>query len=674
MLGKGSFGVVYEAVRNDHQLESRAAVKVISIPQNDSELDSLRSEGFTDENTRTYLQGVVNDFVNEIKMLESFKGVQNIVSVEDYKVLEKKDGIGFDIFIRMELLTPLNSYILNRKLTESDVIKLGCDVCTALELCAKRNVIHRDIKPENIFVNAFGDFKLGDFGIARKLENVTGGLSQKGTYYYMAPEVERGTNYDATVDIYSLGLMLYRFMNNNRFPFLDTEEQLMNPNERMAAIRRRMSGEPLPPPCAASRAFSYIILRACAFDPRQRYQTASGMKKDLERARDGAYVSAGGRSAGKDGLDETVSVRKAPEGEYQKQNVEGYTFGEKEKKPSIIPKIAAGVAALALVAGVAFAAAKFAGNDDEKDSDEKSAPASEDVDAMEDPEDDAKAVLDIEEMDISDADIVANGTVYLTGAVKLAADGTYFLDWGEPKSILIPQQDGTNVLLEDVSSAYLVNGSVSGALWSQLPYDHQLRFGGTLQLDGSRLSLIASEMTEANGNGLTVEQTYTAPQPAASQPAQTAPVEQIDNSIIVDVNASSYLEENVQGIGYLYHGPDNALDGNSSTAWIESAPGAGIGEWIRLGFDRAHTIHGIGISNGYKKSAELYAKNGRVKRLEVAFSNGSSQIFTLADQASGMEQLTFGQPVSTDSVRITILEVYGGYKYDDTCITELSVF
>ena len=223
----------------------------------------------------------VNDFVSEIQLMESFKGVQNIVSVEDYKVVEKKDEIGWDIYIRMELLTPFNSYVCDKTLSEQEVIKLGIDLCTALELCARCNIIHRDIKPENIFVNPFGDFKLGDFGIARKLENVTGGLSQKGTYNYMAPEIEKGSQYDATVDLYSLGLVLYRLLNRNRLPFLDTDRQLLNPNERMNAVRRRMDGEPLPPPCDASPAMAQIILCACAYEPGRRFSSAAAMKKAL---------------------------------------------------------------------------------------------------------------------------------------------------------------------------------------------------------------------------------------------------------------------------------------------------------------------------------------------------------------------------------------------------------
>lgn len=355
-IGSGSFGVVYEAIRQEHHVESRAAVKVISIPQNVSEIDSLRSEGLTLDATRTYLQGVVNDFVSEIQLMESLKGVQNIVNVEDYKVIEKTNEIGWDIYIRMELLTPLNSYISGRILNEQEVIKLGCDICTALEFCAKRNIIHRDIKPENIFVNDFGDFKLGDFGIARKLENVTGGLSQKGTYNYMAPEIERGKDYNATVDVYSLGLVLYRFLNKNRLPFLNTEKQLMNPNERMAAIRRRMNGERLPAPCDASPHMAQIILCACEFDPNKRFASATAMKNALSSNRNGGFEGNSNNLSKTVALFEesqnnsrTTAVRRASEADYTTQNEVG-SFGPKRKFKVL--KIIASVFAGVLLIGI----------------------------------------------------------------------------------------------------------------------------------------------------------------------------------------------------------------------------------------------------------------------------------------------------------------------------------
>lgn len=302
-LGKGSFGVVYKAVRRDHNVESYAAIKVISIPDDSSEIDSLRSEGLDINATKTYLNGIVDDFVSEIQLMESLKGVQNIVSVEDYKVVEKTDEVGWDIYIRMELLTPLNTYICDKNLTENDVIKLGCDICTALEICGQRNIIHRDIKPENIFVNDFGYYKLGDFGIARKMESLTGGLSQKGTFNYMAPEVANSGNYDARVDTYSLGVVLYRLLNNNKLPFLDTEKQLLNPNERKNAVERRIRGEALPAPCNASPSIANLILRACAYDPNARFGSATEMKQALTDVANGTYVFVD------TGLDKTTSVR-----------------------------------------------------------------------------------------------------------------------------------------------------------------------------------------------------------------------------------------------------------------------------------------------------------------------------------------------------------------------------
>lgn len=357
-IGRGSFGVVYEAVRTDHFIESYSAIKVISIPQNESEIDSLRTEGLSENASRTYLQGVVDEFVDEIRLMESFKGTQNIVSVEDYKVVERTDEIGWDIYIRMELLTPFNSYIRDKALSEKEVIKLGVDICTALELCAKCNVIHRDIKPENIFMNQFGDFKLGDFGIARKLENVTGGLSRKGTYYYMAPEVECGNQYGATVDLYSLGLVLYRFLNRNRLPFLETERQLLNPNERMAAVRRRMDGEQLPAPCDASPAMAELILCACSPDPSRRFASASEMKNALIRAANSTYsgnedVRLVRHTSQAVDLDKTTSVRKAPQAHNTAQNTIGTFGGKKKSKAPII--VAAVLAATLFVGGIVYA-------------------------------------------------------------------------------------------------------------------------------------------------------------------------------------------------------------------------------------------------------------------------------------------------------------------------------
>ena len=278
-LGNGAFGTVFEMERKDLP-GVKTALKVISIPQSESELESFRQENYTldDKSITSYYYSFVESFRSEIQLMMQLSGNTNIVSYMNDKVIEHEDGIGWDILILMELLTPMSTYFKKNKPTEANVIKLGIDMCRALEVCRSYNIIHRDIKPANIFVSRMGDFKLGDFGVARTLEKTSGMLSKKGTVTYMAPEVYRGDKYDATVDIYSLGIVMYKLLNRGMDPFRKdmTYEDIEN------ASYLRLSGEKMPPPSNASDKLSKIILKACAYSPDERYKTATELKKELE--------------------------------------------------------------------------------------------------------------------------------------------------------------------------------------------------------------------------------------------------------------------------------------------------------------------------------------------------------------------------------------------------------
>ena len=259
----------------------------INIPGSQSELNSVRSETGDDQAARQYFQNLVEECIQEISTMEYFRGNSYIVSVEDFKVMEYLDAIGWEISIRMEYLTSFMDCCAEKQLTENEVIQLGLDLSKALEYCRKLNIIHRDIKPENIFVSRFGDFKLGDFGIARELERTMSGFSKKGTYSYMAPEMYKGEKYDSGVDIYSLGIVLYKLMNHNRLPFMNLEKQFITYRDKENALTRRMSGEQMEPPAEAGRLFAQIILKACAFDPAKRYQTPEEFYRDLDDLKHG---------------------------------------------------------------------------------------------------------------------------------------------------------------------------------------------------------------------------------------------------------------------------------------------------------------------------------------------------------------------------------------------------
>lgn len=282
LIGEGSFGKVYKIVREDFGHTYVAALKVIDIPQNKSEYLAIKNEGLTDESVQEYYKSVVGDIVDEFALMSQLKGNSNIVSYEDHAVIPKEDGFGWTICIRMELLTPLYSYLEKKQLTIGNVIQLGIDMCKALEVCQKYNIIHRDIKPENIFVSDIGTFKLGDFGIARQLENATSGMSKKGTYTYMAPEVYKGLEYDSSVDIYSLGIVLYRFLNNNRTPFMPPAPLQIKYSDKEQANLRRISGQKIPKPCNADGRLVEIVLKACAYAPGDRYESPYAMRQELQ--------------------------------------------------------------------------------------------------------------------------------------------------------------------------------------------------------------------------------------------------------------------------------------------------------------------------------------------------------------------------------------------------------
>ena len=286
-IGKGSFGTVCEIEKEDEfGAVIHSALKVISIPETDAEIKDYRDDGYDDASITALFKSRVEDVTAEFKLMNKLKGHSNIVSFEDYSIVQHDNVPGYDILIRMELLTPLPDYI-NRQFPGGEIpdkaaIGLGVDMCRALELCKKNRIIHRDIKPQNIFVNENGDFKLGDFGVAKTSDHTTR-ATKTGTFGYMAPEVYWGKPYNASADLYSLGLVMYWMLNERRGPFLPLPPVVPKSVQNAEAMDRRMAGESLPAPKHGSEALKRIILRACAFDPNDRYENPTEMKRDLER-------------------------------------------------------------------------------------------------------------------------------------------------------------------------------------------------------------------------------------------------------------------------------------------------------------------------------------------------------------------------------------------------------
>lgn len=281
-LGAGGFGSVYRLCREEMGRIYYCALKHIKMPANEAAVRQAYEDGYDEAGMRRYFWQTVEEIYSEIELMAKFKGNSHIVSYEDSKIVERQDAFGWDILIRMEYLTNLNDRIAEKPFTRRDVAKLGIDICRALELCQSNDIIHRDIKPDNIFVSQAGDYKLGDFGIARKVDNGATGLSIKGTQSYMAPEVFKGQSYNASVDIYSLGLVLYRLLNDNRMPFLPAYPAPITTADRERALALHMGGTAYLAPTRGGGTLGEIAMKAASYKAADRYASPGEMRAALQ--------------------------------------------------------------------------------------------------------------------------------------------------------------------------------------------------------------------------------------------------------------------------------------------------------------------------------------------------------------------------------------------------------
>lgn len=269
-LGEGAMSSVFEIESTAMGLREVAALKIITVKK--------------DMNGEVKIPKTA---LNEIKILRALSGCPNIINYHDStqrKIYDEEKNLeSIDLLIKMEELESLSE---GNKLDEKEVIKLAKDMCTALCYASKHGVIHRDIKPQNIFVDSDGVYKLGDFGIAKIVSEFSHHYTMNiGTMAYTAPEICNGkaTTYDIASDIYSLGLVLYVFLNNGYLPFVNGTTSVND------AIAKRFSGAPFPSPLNGSKALKRIVMRACNEDTSKRYKKPEEMLEDLK------LLSSGGK-------------------------------------------------------------------------------------------------------------------------------------------------------------------------------------------------------------------------------------------------------------------------------------------------------------------------------------------------------------------------------------------
>ena len=166
-------------------------------------------------------------------------------------------------------------------------VDMALQICSGLKEAHAQGIVHRDLKPENVMIDAQGNVKIMDFGIARSMEGgtrLTGAMI--GTPAYMAPEQVSGKPVDYRTDVYALGLVLYEMFTGSEAFRADTP---------VAVAFKQMQEAPTPPHAIDPNIPVYVeraILKCLEKDPAKRFQTISELENALRSVRSTGAAAA----------------------------------------------------------------------------------------------------------------------------------------------------------------------------------------------------------------------------------------------------------------------------------------------------------------------------------------------------------------------------------------------
>lgn len=258
LIGRAGDGVLYEIQRTEAGQTEKAALKFISISQDDNKTAALLRDGCDMETVRQRYENYLRSVMSEYGRLMELRGRSNVVAYEDIRYAPHSDGLGWDVLIKSELLMPVHD-LPGKCISEETVRRVGEDIANALILFEDERLLLRAVDPLSICVTENGTFKLAGYGAAKSFDTA-----------FASPEAYHNQLRGPKAAVYSLGLTLYWLLNEKRLPFLLSVPEKPTAQQQEAALARRMSGETLPPPKNGSPELKSAVKKACEFSPMDR--------------------------------------------------------------------------------------------------------------------------------------------------------------------------------------------------------------------------------------------------------------------------------------------------------------------------------------------------------------------------------------------------------------------
>ncbi|MDR0889867.1 MAG: hypothetical protein LBM28_04360 [Oscillospiraceae bacterium] len=254
------------------------AVKHISIPESDKQVRALILTGAypDDEAVHAYYGTVVEAIKSELDIGLQLAQSGSFFAAHAYQAEPKESGVGYDLYILYPQQASLAAYLKDNAMTNLRAVNLGIDLCSALISCREAGYLFGNLTPENVSLTASGRFQIGGLGLSPLEDLQYASIPENYIGAYAAPELsDIAASPNETIDLYALGMILYRIYNGNHGPFEDE-----NTNAQMAD-KLRLSCKAPPTPIFADYELAAIILKACAPLRENRYQSPDEMKQAL---------------------------------------------------------------------------------------------------------------------------------------------------------------------------------------------------------------------------------------------------------------------------------------------------------------------------------------------------------------------------------------------------------